>query len=106
KFSRKSPSEHPKCEKRLFRKFSRKSPSVHPISAQFTLKVRKTTFQEIFALWGELSTIWVLTGRFSQKFPEKSFYALWGELSTIWVLTGRFSRKFPEKSFYALFRVN
>ncbi|KRY62329.1 hypothetical protein T11_1812, partial [Trichinella zimbabwensis] len=27
---RKSPSEHPKCEKRLFRKFLRKSPSEHP----------------------------------------------------------------------------
>ncbi|KRY82868.1 hypothetical protein T11_1472, partial [Trichinella zimbabwensis] len=36
-----------------------------------------------------LSTNWVLTGRFSQKFPEKSFFALFrGELSTIWVLTG------------------
>ncbi|KRY62200.1 hypothetical protein T11_13340, partial [Trichinella zimbabwensis] len=46
-----------------------------------------------------LSTIWVLSGRFSRKFPEKSFYALW-------VLTGRFSQKFPEKSFFALFRVN
>ncbi|KRY94019.1 hypothetical protein T11_9885, partial [Trichinella zimbabwensis] len=53
-----------------------------------------------------LSTNWVLTGRFSRKFPEKSFFALWGELSTNWVLTGRFSRKFPEKSFFALFRVN
>ncbi|KRY63845.1 hypothetical protein T11_17345, partial [Trichinella zimbabwensis] len=30
----------------------------------------------------------------------------WGELSTNWVLTGRFSQKFPEKSFFALFRVN
>ncbi|KRY62883.1 hypothetical protein T11_10455, partial [Trichinella zimbabwensis] len=40
-----------------------------------------------------------LTGRFSQKFPEKSFF-------TPWVVTGRFSRKFPEKSFFALFRVN
>ncbi|KRY61753.1 hypothetical protein T11_9955, partial [Trichinella zimbabwensis] len=46
-----------------------------------------------------LSTNWVLTGRFSPKFHEKSFFALW-------VLTGRFSRKFPEKSFFALFRVN
>ncbi|KRY95019.1 hypothetical protein T11_12728, partial [Trichinella zimbabwensis] len=54
-----------------------------------------------------LSTIWVLTERFSRKFPEKSFFALFrGELSTIWVLTERFSRKFPEKSFFALFRVN
>ncbi|KRY63291.1 hypothetical protein T11_6894, partial [Trichinella zimbabwensis] len=35
---RKSPSEHPKCEKRLFRKFLRKSPSEHPNRAQFTLK--------------------------------------------------------------------
>ncbi|KRY61749.1 hypothetical protein T11_8675, partial [Trichinella zimbabwensis] len=46
-----------------------------------------------------LSTNWVLTGRFSQKFPEKSFFA-------VWLLTGRFSGKFPEKSFFALFRVN
>ncbi|KRY94321.1 hypothetical protein T11_3637, partial [Trichinella zimbabwensis] len=53
-----------------------------------------------------LSTNWVLSGRFSPKFPEKSFFTLWGELSTIWVLTGRFSQKFPEKSFFALFRVN
>ncbi|KRY62095.1 hypothetical protein T11_17034, partial [Trichinella zimbabwensis] len=46
-----------------------------------------------------LSSNWVLTRRFSSKFPEKSFFAFW-------VLTGRFSRKFPEKSFFALFRVN
>ncbi|KRY95713.1 hypothetical protein T11_10282, partial [Trichinella zimbabwensis] len=46
-----------------------------------------------------LSTNWVLTGRFSQKLPEKSFFA-------VWVLTGPFSRKFPEKSFSSLFRVN
>ncbi|KRY61789.1 hypothetical protein T11_9713 [Trichinella zimbabwensis] len=26
---------------------------------------------------------------------------IWGELSTIWVLRGRFSRKFSEKSFFA-----
>ncbi|KRY94318.1 hypothetical protein T11_3258 [Trichinella zimbabwensis] len=25
---------------------------------------------------------------------------IWGELSTIWVLRGRFSRKFSEKSFF------
>ncbi|KRY95597.1 hypothetical protein T11_13350, partial [Trichinella zimbabwensis] len=38
---RKSPSEHPKCEKRLFRKFLRKSPSEQPNRAQFTLKSAK-----------------------------------------------------------------
>ncbi|KRY62313.1 hypothetical protein T11_6921, partial [Trichinella zimbabwensis] len=45
---RKSPSRHPKCEKRLFRKFSRESPSEHPISAQFTPKSAKNDFSGNF----------------------------------------------------------
>ncbi|KRY96194.1 hypothetical protein T11_8703 [Trichinella zimbabwensis] len=31
---------------------------------------------------------------------------IWGERSTIWVNTRRFSRKLSEMSFLALFRVN
>ncbi|KRY61827.1 hypothetical protein T11_18108, partial [Trichinella zimbabwensis] len=43
---------------------------------------------------------------FAKIFCKVVFRTFQGELSTIWVLRGRFSRKFSEKSFFALFRAN